>query len=91
MTIEKIIFRAATCNMGDATEQDGDNYRSWAKNVIRAQYPDADVIVSDDDKNCEVVVFGGRCDSESESEWIECHEFLAGLWDSCSWNGHEFE
>ena len=77
--------------MGEATEQDGDNYRAWAENAIRAQYPDAEIEVLDEDRNTEVDISGGRCDYESEHEWTECQEFLAGLWDACPWYGPEFD
>lgn len=91
MTIEKIIFNAATCNMGEVTEQDGDNYRAWALKVIKTEYPETEVIVKDSESNTEVFVDGGRCSNESEEEWAACHEFLSSLWEICPWNGPDFE
>ena len=86
MAITTIDYRAATCNMGESTEQDGDNYRVWAKEQIEARYPDADIDVLDEDRP-------STCsnDEYDDNEEIECLEFLAGLWDVCPWTGEHFK
>jgi hypothetical protein len=33
--ITHIEYRAATCNMGETSEQDAENYREWAFNEIK--------------------------------------------------------
>lgn len=91
MAIEKIIYRAATSNMGDVTEQDGDNYRAWAKAQIEAKYPKANVEALDEDMKSEVIVSGCTSRDESLDEWEAAHEFLRELWDSCPWTGEHFE
>jgi len=84
MSIEKITYRAATCNMGEATEQDGDNYRTWAENAIRAKYPDSKIEVLDVDSKTTV-------DADEYDEEISALEFCASLWDSCPWTGEFFD
>ncbi|MGL5397957.1 MAG: hypothetical protein ACRDBQ_22205 [Shewanella sp.] len=79
----KITYFAATENMGDASECDGQNFRSWAFAQIESRYPDADIEVLDEQS-----LVTGRVDEEE----IECEvlEFLDGLWDRCPWSGEYF-
>ena len=91
MSIEKIIYRAATCNMGESTDQDGDNYRSWAESEIRKEYPEAAIEVLNEDSKTEVYVTGGPFSYESCAEWDGCQEWLSELWGRCPWTGEHFE
>lgn len=85
MTNETIFYRAATCNMGESTEQDGENYRAWAFNEIKKAYPDsAKIEVLDEDR-------GSTVYADNYQDETECLEFLASLWDRCPWSGEFFE
>ena len=91
MAIEKIIYRAATCNMGDTTEQDGDKYRAWAESEIRKEYPDATIEVRDEDGRSLVYPDYSRSFAESDDEALAAEEFLCELWDRCPWSGEYFD
>lgn len=85
MANETIFYRAADCNMGDATEQDCENYRAWALAEIEAAYPDAAQIeVLNDDR-------GSTVYTEEDEEEYAVMEFLHDLWDRCPWSGEFFE
>lgn len=83
-TVTSIEYRAATCNMGESTEQDGENFRAWAAEMIANEYPDAEVEVLDEDR--QTVVTADDYDDENEAL-----EFCASLWDLCPWSGEHFE
>lgn len=85
MANETIFYRAATCNMGESTEQDGDNFRAWAEAEIWAAYPDAiQVEVLNEDR-------GSTVYTEEDEEEAPILEFLSELWDRCPWSGEHFE
>ena len=85
MAIEKIIYRAAACNMGETSEQDADKYRAWAKAEIEAAYPEAAQIeVLNEDR-------GSTVYAEDYTEECTAREFLHHLWDRCPWYGEFFE
>jgi hypothetical protein len=83
-TVTSIDYRAATCNMGEASEQDADNYRAWAAEMIASEYPEAVVEVLDEDR--QTVVTADDYDDE-----ISALEFCASLWDRYPWSGEYFE
>ena len=83
-TVTKITYCAATCNMGESTEQDGENYREWAAEMIANEYPDAYVDVLNTDRH--TVVTADDYDDE-----IEALEFCDSLWSACPWTGEHFE
>lgn len=87
MAIEKIIIAAATCNMGEATELDGYNYRAWAVDETKKRFPDAEIIAVDETINSQVITDDGM---EGE-EWESAHVYLCELWDRCPWSGEFFE
>ena len=91
MAIEKIIYRAATCNMGDTTEQDGDNYRAWAKSELEKKYTKALVEVRNEDDQSEIRIALGNDYAEMDAEWDEANVFMCELWDRCPWYGEFFE
>ena len=85
MANETILYRAATCNMGETSEQDAAKYRAWAKAEIEAAYPEAAKIeVFDEDR-------GSTVNTEEYDEECQILEFLSELWDRCPWSGEFFD
>lgn len=85
MANETIIYRAATCNMGETSEQDAAKYRAWANAEIEAAYPEAAQIeVLDEDR-------GSTVNTEEYYEECQILEFLSELWDRCPWSGEFFD
>ena len=88
--ITKIIYCAATSNMGDTSESDGANYRAWAYNELEKQYPDACLNVCNSERSS--ACFSNLDDFyQMDLEENECHEFMVGLWDCCPWSGEFFD
>lgn len=84
MANETIFYRAATCNMGETSEQDADKYRAWAKAEIEAAYPEAAQIeVLDEDR-------GSTVYADDYTEECTALEFMYHLWDRCPWSGEYF-
>ena len=75
----KIVYGAATVNMGDTTEAQAEHFREWAQEQIEARFPDADVTVSEADEPTRSHAYtddGVEIDLQDEAM-----EFCAGLWD----------
>lgn len=49
--ITRIKYCAATSNMGDTSDQDGNNYRAWAYNELEKQYPDACIVIYNNERS----------------------------------------
>lgn len=91
--ITTITYCAATCNMGDTTAQEADNYRAWAHAELKKRYPEAKVTVLDNPMSC-------ACNSDlfsddgtefnGDDEEQDCFIFMHELWDRCPWSGEFF-
>ena len=88
--IKAIGYRAATVNMGDVTDQDGDNYREWALNELALKYPDARIVVYNSEM-ASTCASGLHDPFEAEQEENQCLSFMADLWDRCPWEGEFFK
>lgn len=86
LTIEKIVYAAADENMGDCTPADCDAYRAWAKAEIEAEYPNAEIEVTDDHTSNSRVIVSGEYSREHEELQGETYEFMSRLWDRCPWD-----
>ena len=85
MANETILYRAATRNMGETSEQDAAKYRAWACAEIKAEYPDAaQVEVLNEDRVSTVY-------AEEDYYKYQILEFLSELWDRCPWSGEFFK
>ena len=83
MNTFKIVYGAATVNMGDTTETQAEYFRDWAQEQIEARFPEADVTVSDADEPTRAYVYTD--DGEDIDLQDEAMEFCAGLWDRAPW------
>lgn len=90
MAITKIIYSAATYNMGEATERDGDNYRAWAFDMLADEYPDAEIEVVNEEMLHSKIWSDNENIAEAEKEEEQVREFLKSLWDKCPWVGKYF-
>ena len=75
----KITYFASIENMGDnVTDADADGYRNWAFDQLSAEYPDAEIEVSDEQN-----LKSFSCDDDSLEDQVG--EFCSRLWDRCPW------
>lgn len=88
--ITRITYCAATVNMGDASDQDGDNYRAWAYAELEKEYPETCIGVYNSERSS---ACSSDCDywKDQDNEEIQCYEFMSELWDRCHWSGEFFE
>lgn len=74
-TVTKIIYAANNGSMGDMTENECEEFRNWAEEEIRNEYPHAEVIIDSSDcaRNC---VTAREYDDEQNAL-----DFINRLWD----------
>jgi hypothetical protein len=68
--------------MGDTSERDAEGYRAWVKTQIEAEFPGANVTVTDKQStNCV------HCDADvDDSDALErLHACVHHAWDACNW------
>ena len=81
-----IFYHASTRYMGNCSEQDASDYRSWAHNEIQLEYPDAKVGVLDQDGSSRVFAYAMAVDGieyEDDDTEESILTFLCQLWDRC--------
>lgn len=83
MTITKITVPCTDDTMGDTTSEDCNAYRVWFAEQLEAEYPGADVTVTDKHGRIEVETDD---DSDDRSIVEELHEFSNRCWDRCTWD-----
>ena len=76
MTISYIKFYAPNDTMGDSTDAECDAFRAFAQAELEHEYPDAEIIVSDE--SCTTTLIVGE-DDWTGHEGVS--EFVQGLWD----------
>tara|TARA_B100002049_G_C16069252_1_gene371971 strand:+ start:445 stop:738 length:294 start_codon:yes stop_codon:yes gene_type:complete len=74
----------------ELTESDAKGYAHWLENQLRAEYPNAEIDVSDETQTYalaletsdgeETIISGGF-----SAERDEVEQFLADCWDRCPW------
>ncbi len=82
-TITKIVFPVPNENLGDTTDAECDNYREWFAAQLQAEYPAADVTVTDRPGR---IAVDTDDDGNDENLIAELHEFGNRCWDRCPWN-----
>lgn len=81
--IIKIVYPTPNENLGNTNETDCENYREWFASQLEAQYPDADVTVTD--KPGHILI---ETDDESDDSDLvsSIGDFGNICWNNCPWD-----
>jgi hypothetical protein len=81
MTITKITIPCTDDTMGDTPPADCNAYRVWFAEQLQAEYPDAEIEVTDRDGSIEV-----ETDEDDRQVMEDIHAFSNLCWDRCKWD-----
>jgi len=83
MNITKIVCPVPNETLGDATDAECDHYREWFAAQLQAEYPGADITVTNQPGRIRVDTLD---DGDDEDLISSLHHFGNRCWDSCPWH-----